>query len=878
MAGAGVDQAERPRRSASWALAARLARREVRRRKGRTALVMALVAIPVIAMTIASVAYRTNRDTHSDRFRRENGAADMVVWQSRAADQAAPIAFDPRSLPAGSRAVTVHEVYGRVRGVGGRDASVRFTDVPLADPLTDGMVRPTEGRVPAAADEALVSPEVARDLGVRVGDALRLEVPPATYRVVGLGRSATSLDSALMVVGAFDFAVLDGDYVSETLLVDLPPGVTAEQVGGADGRVGSPLPSPLWSERPSAAGPIWGWVAGALAFTVTGIVIAAAFATSARRQLVTLGQLASNGADRRLLRRTLALQGAWSGMLGALAGIGIGLAFALPQHGLFENIANHTLPGVRFAALDLAVIAASGLVAAAIAAFVPSRTITRVPVLSALGGRRPLGRVPRWMVPMGLALFAGGLALIAFAATSERDATNSDANLFGAVAVLGGLGVLFGMCCATPAIVGVLGPVGERLRGSGRLSARSLARTRTRSAAIVTAIAAAGALAVGGATAVSTTWNTDDSFWSTVPYIPDDMAAVQVYDTEYATTQQVVDPNDPPPFVVPTVPDAVLDDLGGALPDAEVVRVRAGAADLAPDVEHGAGAGPVHDPPPFRNSVFVIADSALMDAMGLGAVDREALAAGDVINPPGWVLDEEQATYRLPLASGTVPVVVRSFAEWPSFRAVAEYPLVSPQRAAALGLIVGTPAALLVNPEPLSEEERASVERVREEWGWAGGSAFAPAAAPQTMVVNVNVGEGLAGEPAKALVDGLILAAALLFVLAVVAVGLALSASESRDERDVLLAVGAPPRAMRWVSAQKAVLLASLGGALAVPTGFVPVAVVMAITRDDPIRFPWLVAIGCVMAIPLVVGVAALVGSTIAQRVRPIRLSTIASD
>ena len=71
-----------------------------------------------------------------------------------------------------------------------------------------------------------------------------------------------------------------------------------------------------------------------------------------------------------------------------------------------------------------------------------------------------------------------------------------------------------------------------------------------------------------------------------------------------------------------------------------------------------------------------------------------------------------------------------------------------------------------------------------------------------------------------------------------------------------------------------------LGGALAVPTGFVPVAVVLA-ELDEPGErgvFPWLVTVGIVAAVPIVVGVCALIGSAVGQRIRPVRMSTLASD
>ena len=61
-----------------------------------------------------------------------------------------------------------------------------------------GMVEPPEVRYlapngatsAAGAAEVLLSPDVAGELGVRVGDRLRLAVPAATFEVVGLGRAA----------------------------------------------------------------------------------------------------------------------------------------------------------------------------------------------------------------------------------------------------------------------------------------------------------------------------------------------------------------------------------------------------------------------------------------------------------------------------------------------------------------------------------------------------------------------------------------------------------------------------------------------------------------------------------------------------------------
>ena len=48
-------------RLAPWRVAARLARREVRRRPGRTVLVSLLVVVPVLVLLVASAVWRTDQ-------------------------------------------------------------------------------------------------------------------------------------------------------------------------------------------------------------------------------------------------------------------------------------------------------------------------------------------------------------------------------------------------------------------------------------------------------------------------------------------------------------------------------------------------------------------------------------------------------------------------------------------------------------------------------------------------------------------------------------------------------------------------------------------------------------------------------------------------
>jgi ABC-type antimicrobial peptide transport system permease subunit len=129
------------------------------------------------------------------------------------------------------------------------------------------------------------------------------------------------------------------------------------------------------------------------------------------------------------------------------------------------------------------------------------------------------------------------------------------------------------------------------------------------------------------------------------------------------------------------------------------------------------------------------------------------------------------------------------------------------------------------------------------------------------------------------LLESLLGGVSLLFTLFVLAISLALAAAETRDERDVLSVLGASPSTMRRTSARKAVLLTVLGSLLAIPVGFLPVAVFTAVTNDNlPLRFPWRVTLLLLAAVPVIVTLATSAASAIALRIRPTHVSTMAFD
>ncbi len=897
-------------RSSRWRLAARLARREVRRRPGRTILVMLLIAVPVMAMTIGDIAVRTNHQTWAERFRADQGAADLVVRTYTTEPSDLAITYPP-----GSRSVRYHTNYVPIRPADPtRERTyVQLTDLPLADPLAQGIYDLIDGRAAAAADQAVLTPTLAKDFGVGVGDVLQLASPKTSYHVVGIAQLTGKRDRSArtLIVESFDWPRLSRWSPSDVhTLVDLPPNVIPSQFADrvmrdrsvtADG-VDAPATinrNQLDNGLTSQLG--WGWVGGVLALTVLGIIVAAAFASSARRQLVTIGQLSSNGADPRTIRSTLALQGAWSGLAGSLFGVSLALVGLAAVGGrLLDRLANRDVGRLEISVRDLVVIVATGVMAATVAAFVPSRAAARIPVMTALGGRRPLGQVPRRLVPIGLALFGGGLALLVVAALGMQTASiqRQSSGAFVITAIVGGLGVLFGACCMGPVMVGLLARVGGRLHGGGRLAARSLARLRTRSSAVITAIAAAGAVAVGlsaallGAGRGATIGFAQGVSYEDLPrnavaltsqYIsPTDRAEVAANATEY----------DPPrPAFAPTTLEsrrAVDGVIAGVTWTPRLTAV----FDPAPQPINQTSS--TVDPNSFTESsgAIAIATDAQLNLLGLSARDRSTLETVGMLDPfaaranigqqPGWIGDPQPGSVvhmTIDVTDAPVTLDVPVAHDYPTTQGnVYSSLIITEQTARDLGLEIVESGLIGFAPRDLTASQRNALNRRMNDVDQV--DPFSDQPQIQTGLSMQYTSE----RKPWLLIHTAIVGGALLLILLVVAISLALSAAESRDERDVLNALGAKPATMKRVAGWKAGLVTLAGCLLAIPTGFLPMAAVTLANNSndqvaqDAVVFPWVTVGLLVVVIPLIAGLVGWFGSGIAQRLRPTHMSTLITD
>ncbi len=891
---------DRHRGSVAFRLSARLARREVLRRPGRTLLVALLVAVPVAAMVVGDVMVRTDHETPLQVWQQQYGQADFALTT------VTPMAADNPLLKLLPKSHVVDGARGDVetrllRSVGDRRSMAAITTMALADPTLRGIVQITSGRAPVAANEVFLTRTAARQLGVKVGETLHLVRPARrSFVVTGVGELAQNWGETEMVLppaAPYPWPRSPGGGQNVTHLIDFPgrlspaqyqrlaasPAIRNPNLQVSPAVVSSPLVSNPFDQSQFGSNPtdttrkiLWSWVIGAVVLTVAAIVIASAFATGARRQLVTLGQLAGNGASPAVLRRVLFLQGTFTGIIGALGGVGLGAAAlaALAPHA--DSLFRKDVHPYIVRATDVVPIVVLGITAATVAALVPARTASRVPVLAALSGRRPLARVPRWLPITGLLAAAGGLALLGLAALGGRGETGPHQQVWALTAIVGGVSVLLGACAVAPFYVSVLEPVASRSRGPWRVATRSLARQRTRTSAVVSAIAAAAALAIAASSlvlAAHANANSGADFMrktdvqlstSTLQGGPDaapprNYVAAVAKVLEHSTRFQLLQPDRK--NVSFGITAAVLDrPVGGSF----VELLTGGEIDI-PDNTTGS------------YFTVAIANRALIDYYGLSESDQQQLAAHGALLIGTDAASRGRATLEAithvapravppPPRRMIAPIVDGSRYHIGTLPSV----LLTPAAATALDMATRRTDVVLRARHSLTSKQRDQIGGITEDQ-----QDLIPASA--SVVLNYQFTQpSTAVDPL--LLEWLLVGLALALTLFVVAVNLALSATETRDERDVLTVAGAGPGAMSRTNGYKAALLTAMGALLAVPVGLLPVAVFLAASDRAHFALPvWVIAV-LVLALPVAAGAVTVAASALALRIRPVRISTMAFD
>jgi putative ABC transport system permease protein len=498
-----------------WAVALRVARREARRTKGRSALVVAMIMLPVMALSFVAVTYDMFRLTPTEELETRIGRFDAEVrWRTKgplqqdvtgefASFRSASIeqeATQPttddllRLLPPGSRAVPRGaNGFIKVRTAAGA-GEIETRRLDLTDAAYAGMVVLLRGRAPANDTEVALTEPAAKRIGVTIGGTVRLFDGSKQYAVVGLVEFPAALREVVVL--------RPDSSPTTTWLVDTPEplGWPAVQKLNASGIAAYSrtlvLDPPPGGEllRFESGGDVEEFSAGALVLGlgILEIILLAgpAFAVGARRRRRDLALVAANGGTPAHLRRIVLADGIVLGIVGAVAGVLVGVAAAFVARPWFEELVVHQRAGgYRVFPLALAGITAIAVLTGLLAALVPAFIAARQDVIAALAGRRGVIRSRKRWVVLGLIMVGGGAALAAVGAWK----VSAGLVTFGLIVAE------LGLVLCTPALIGLIARTGRVLPLASRIALRDTARNRAAAAPAISAVMAAvvGSITLG---------------------------------------------------------------------------------------------------------------------------------------------------------------------------------------------------------------------------------------------------------------------------------------------------------------------------------------------------------------------------------------------
>jgi putative ABC transport system permease protein len=522
---------------ATWGPLLRIARRDALRAKGRSALIVAMIALPVLGLTATDVIFRSGQLDLSEHIARELGQTQArITWNSGVVQQAPdpdsggyisnpppqPLSDVP-SLPSGYRIIETTFGQATVPTRTGRTPSP-VTIAPIGDPALRGRYRIEHGRAPTAPDEIAVSKQLFDRLKVQLGDSIDAVQPAAHLRLVGVIDQVGNRNNDMIYAPPGTPISVPDPTTHNRYLVGSRPFTWTEVL--ALNRSGFIVTSRsvLLHPPPRSAVPFYQHKAARAALSaatlvrIVGITLAvglavlevvllagAAFAVGTRRQERWLGLLSVAGGDARHSRRVVLAGGFVLGLAGALLGIVIGLAGAAIALAEIPKYTTTDFGHYDVRPLEIAGIALLGTLTGVAAAALPARSAGRLDPVAALSGRRGQVRTPRKVPTIGVALLGAGAGLAALGSTATLARTTSGKGISGgttgmlAALVVGGSALAqIGLIVCSPALVGLAGRLSTRFPLPARLALRDASRHRGRSAPAVAAVltAIAGSVAI----------------------------------------------------------------------------------------------------------------------------------------------------------------------------------------------------------------------------------------------------------------------------------------------------------------------------------------------------------------------------------------------
>jgi len=357
--------------------------------------------------------------------------------------------------------------------------SAETVDLRVQDPedeLGAPMLALRDGRYPTADGEVALTDHVATLLDTDLGETVELDRVERT--VVGLVENPGRLSDEFALVAGEPIAAAE----SYTVLIadpDVPFDATVSRAG-SDGE--TPPFSVTGRDDEAAVVAVSVLIITTLGMALVALIASAGFVVVAQRRQRQLGLLSAIGATGRHLRLVMVANGVLVGFVGAVVGGLAGVAIWLIAAPAAETGADHRINRLDLPWGQLGTVLAIGIVTAAIAAWWPARTISRLSVMSALSGRPPRPLPVHRSLALAVLLIAAGAGGIAIANPAGVEEPTPWLLIGGTLAIV--LGIVF----VTPAAVRGLARPARRLPFGPRLALRDLARFQARAAAALAAI------------------------------------------------------------------------------------------------------------------------------------------------------------------------------------------------------------------------------------------------------------------------------------------------------------------------------------------------------------------------------------------------------
>lgn len=896
-------------------LALRLALRDIRKHRGRSALIVLLIALPIAAMSAGATLGLSTTSTPEETVRIELGQTqgrigaspdgrtyaeqgvrgDLGSLNFRDDPVSTPIQLEA-AVPAGYRTLPWHEGITRtpVDGVG-MALSVIAADV--LDPAFAGKYTLTEGRAPTAPGETVVSPGLLTRFELKLGDHLKTTVADVTIVGVVAAAEGYNQNSTLYLPGSTDMSsAIDGNsriylvgeraltwadalamneqgviLTSRELLLNPP---SASVIGEDRAGLGDYRDEYLWT---GLLLPML--LVGILALLEVGLLAGAAFAVGARAQRRSLALLSATGAESSTLRSLVTASGVWlglaGGVLGALVGTG---AAAITVMAVGDEWQFSGLHVFWSAAIALVVL---GLIAGVLAALVPARTVARQSSMAALRAGQRAAR-PRaltaWVGGLLLGISALALAAACGLAVVFRDHPYTEIDWTTVVSIT----VLVSAVCLVVGLILLTGPLVRLLgRRTGwmpvplRLAARDAVRNSSRTVPTIAAVLAAAMLSGAALVAVATTAHTEAENYNWEYNLNQAGIRLDYAESENGpsgeTTVHTVDASTVRDAVGAALGDAATTHVLRGVPiDGNCVTTGSGPQDVCPRWQVAVPAGQACPLGSFDTA------AAAEDWRCQGAMAEQTYTNSVPLIIVGDDTDLEEVLGRAPsaeasdtLARGGIVLSNPVFLADDAARIITideNAPYVGDSSdieelsGETLPAVVDAPTYPLsyygvVSPETATRLGLPVADRVV--------LVDASRELSATEKDRLNAAAATSADPqGYVMVESgpstilsamlwLVVIAAAVITLSAAGITTGLALADGRDDHATLASIGASPGLRRSLAASQSMFTAVLGTALGLVAGAIPMTVMLATAPDSIIVIPWLQFGILLIAVPL---------------------------